>query len=112
IGKNIQFGSPLRIKPFAYVNDRKIKKIEEVTSLYYIRFTALDMPGVLGQISGILGNHGISIASVIQKAQHRGRHVPVVMMTHEALERNVRNALAEIDNLSCIKEESALIRIA
>ncbi|GAB4339821.1 MAG: homoserine dehydrogenase [Candidatus Abyssubacteria bacterium] len=112
IGKNINFGSPLRVPPFAYINDRTIKSIEEVNSLYYIRFTALDMPGVLGQISGILGKHGIGIASVIQKAQHRGSHVPVVMMTHEALERNVRQALSEIDNLSCIKHKSALIRIA
>jgi homoserine dehydrogenase len=86
--------------------------IDEITSLYYIRFTALDMPGVLGQISSILGKDGISIASVIQKAQHRGKHVPVVMMTHEARERDIRNALAEIDALGCMKEKSALIRIA
>ncbi len=112
IGKNIQSGSPLRVRPFAYVNDSRVRSIEEITSLYYIRFTALDTPGVLGQISGILGKHGISIASVIQKAQHRGKHVPVVMMTHEALERDVRKALAEIDAMEFMKEKSALIRIA
>ncbi|MBI4830776.1 MAG: homoserine dehydrogenase [Candidatus Lindowbacteria bacterium] len=112
VGKNIQFGSPLRVKPFAHVNDCRIKGIEEIRSLYYIRFTALDTPGVLGQISGVLGKHGISIASVIQKAQHHGKHVPVVMMTHEALERDVRNALTEIDALNSIKEKTALIRIA
>ncbi len=111
IGKNMQFGSPVRTKPFAFVNDRKIKPVEEITSLYYIRFIALDTPGVLGQISGILGKRGISIASVIQKAQHRGKHVPVIMMTHEALERDVRNALAEIDSLHFMREKSALIRI-
>lgn len=112
IGKNIQFCSPLRIQPFTYANDRTIKDMEEITSLYYLRFIALDIPGVLGQISSILGKYGVGIASVIQKMQQRGRHVPVVMMTHEALERNVRNALAEIDKLDCIKEKSALIRIA
>jgi homoserine dehydrogenase len=112
VGKNIQFGSPLRVKPFAHANNCKIKSIKEIMSLYYIRFTALDTPGVLGHISGILGKHGISIASVIQKAQHHGKHVPVVMMTHEALERDIRNALTEIDTLSSIKEKSALIRIA
>ncbi len=112
IGRNIQFGSPLRIQPFTYANDRTIKDIKEISSLYYIRFVALDTPGVLGQISSILGKYGIGIASVIQKMQQHGRHVPVVMMTHEALERNVRDALAEIDKLDCIKEKSALIRIA
>jgi homoserine dehydrogenase len=66
---------------------------------------------VLGHISSILGKYEISIASVIQKAQHRGKHVPLVIMTHEARERDVRRALAEIDGLECIKEKSALIRI-
>jgi homoserine dehydrogenase len=111
VGKNIQFGSPVRTKPFAFVNSRCIKSMEEIESLYYMRFTALDMPGVLGQISGILGKYQISIASVIQKAQHRGRHVPLVIMTHEALERDVRKALSEIDLLECMKEKSTLIRI-
>jgi len=111
IGKNMRSGSPLRIKPFTYVSERRIKGIEEITSLYYIRFTALDMPGVLSRVSGILGEYRISIASVIQKAQDRGKHVPLIIMTHEALERDVRNALAEIDDLDCIKEKSALIRI-
>jgi len=112
IGKNMQFGSPVRTKPFAYVNDCTIKPIDDIETCYYIRFTALDVPGVLGQISSILGRHQISIASVIQKAQHRGRHVPLIIMTHEAIERDIKNALAEIDNLECMKEKSALIRIA
>jgi homoserine dehydrogenase len=112
IGKNMQFGSPVRTKPFVYVNDCTIKPIDDIESCYYIRFTALDIPGVLGQISSILGRHQISIASVIQKAQHRGRHVPLVIMTHEAIERDVKNALAEIDDLDCMEEKSAVIRIA
>jgi homoserine dehydrogenase len=111
IGKNMQTGSTLRTKPFEYVNERRVKSIEEVTSLYYIRFTALDMPGVLSLISGILGKYEISIASVIQKAQDHGKHVPLVIMTHEALERDVRSALAEIDAQECIKGKSVLIRM-
>jgi len=111
IGKNIQCGSVLRSKPFTYANDRRIKSIEEIVSHYYLRFTALDMPGVLSQVSGILGEYQIGIASVIQKAQDRGKHVPLVIMTHDALERDVRNALAKINELECIKEKSTLIRI-
>lgn len=112
IGKNIHFASPARTSPFSYVNDQPIRGIENISSLYYIRFMALDTPGVLGQISGILGKHGISIASVIQKAEHRGKHVPVVMMTHQASERNIASALSEIDSLKCIGEKSMLMRIA
>jgi homoserine dehydrogenase len=111
IGKNIQFGSPLRTRPFTFINNRRIKPMEEIESLYYMRFTALDMPGVLAQISRILGNHQISIASVIQKAQHRGKHVPLVIMSHAARERDIQMALKEVDSLECAKGKSALIRI-
>ncbi|RJP24171.1 MAG: homoserine dehydrogenase [Candidatus Abyssobacteria bacterium SURF_5] len=111
IGKNMSFKSPVRTQPFTYANNLSVKNIEDITSLYYIRFTALDNPGVLGQVSGVLGKHGISIASVIQKVQHRGKRVPVVMMTHEAVERDVRRALSEIDKLDSIEAKSALIRI-
>lgn len=111
IGKNMAFGSPLRTKPFTYTNERRIKSIEEISSLYYLRFEALDTPGVLSRVSGVLGKYGISIASVIQKAQDRGNHVPLVIMTHEALERDVRSALAEIDAMDCTRKESMLIRI-
>ena len=111
IGKNMEFGAPLRTKPFTYANERRIKSIEEITSLYYLRFEALDIPGVLSQVAGILGKYGISIASVIQKAQDKGKHVPLVIMTHDALERDIRSALAEIDAMDSIKGPSALIRI-
>jgi homoserine dehydrogenase len=111
IGKNMAFGSPVRTQPFVYVNERRVKDVGEISSLYYLRFNALDTPGVLGHISSILGKHGISIASVIQKVQLRGKHVPVVMMTHEAVERNVRRALSEIDKLDSIEKKSVLIRI-
>ena len=111
IGKNMQFGSPLRSKPFTYATERRIRHIEEITSLYYLRFMALDNPGVLSQISGILGKYQISIASVIQKAQDRGQHVPLIIMTHEALERDIRSALDEIDAVGVVQGKSALIRI-
>ena len=60
---------------------------------------AQDRPGVLSQVAGILGENDISIASVIQKGRGPGEAVPVVMMTHEARERDMRAALAAIDRL-------------
>jgi homoserine dehydrogenase len=111
IGKNMQFDSALRSKPFTYATERRIRHIEEITSLYYLRFEALDDPGVLSHISGILGKYGISIASVIQKDHDRGQHVPLIMMTHEAVERNIRRALDEIDAGGRVQGKSMLIRI-
>ena len=89
----------------------RIKPIEAVTSLYYLRFMVDDKPGVLSQISGILGNNNISIGSVIQKGPKEGGTVPLVIMTHTAKEQDVRRALQEIDLLSCVTREGVLIRV-
>ncbi len=91
---------PLRIRP-----------MEEIRSLYYLRFMAIDRPGVLSRIAGILGQNRISISSVIQKGRKEGEAVPVVMMTHTALERDVRLALREIDRLPDVAAKTAVIRV-
>lgn len=87
----------------------KIKNIEDVQSKYYIRFSALDKPGVLATISGILGEYKISIASVIQK--ERGEIVPIIMLTHEAKEGNLKNAIKKINKLDTIKDKGIIIRV-
>ncbi|MBI1819734.1 MAG: homoserine dehydrogenase, partial [Nitrospirae bacterium] len=91
--------------------DLRIKPIDEIESLYYIRFMVLDNPGVLSHISGILGEHQISISAVIQKGRLAGETVPVVMMTHRSLERNVRQALETIDQLPYVSEKTLTIRV-
>lgn len=92
-------------------NKLKIKKIDEIESMYYFRFTALDRPGVLSKVSGILGEHNISIASMIQKGRRAGEAVPMVMLTHTAREKNVREALSKIDGLDVIADKSFYIRV-
>lgn len=88
-----------------------LKKMEEVVMPFYMRFSALDRPGVLSRILGILGKNGISIASVIQKGRRVDGAVPVVMMTHEAKEENVHRALREIDRLHVILGKTMVIRV-
>jgi homoserine dehydrogenase len=88
-----------------------LRKIEEYENKYYIRITAVDKPGVLAKISGILAKFGISIASVNQKEKLRTHVVPVVMVTHEVKEKNMRGALKMIDRLAEIKDKSVAIRI-
>jgi len=90
---------------------KSLRKIDEFENKYYIRITAVDKPGVLARISGILAKFGISIASVNQKEKLRAQVVPVVMVTHEVKEKNLRNALKMIDRLTDIKEKSIAIRI-
>jgi homoserine dehydrogenase len=89
----------------------QLQPIESVTSLYYFRFMALDQPGVLAQISGILGRNRISIAQMIQRGRKEGGSVPLVIMTHTALERDIQKAIVEIKALSCVTEDPTLIRV-
>ena len=93
------------------IEEIPLKKMDDVMMPFYMRFSALDRPGVLSKISGILGKNNISIVSVIQKGRRIKGSVPVVMMTHEAQEKNVRQALKEIDRLGVILGKTMFIRV-
>ncbi|MGB7066269.1 MAG: homoserine dehydrogenase, partial [Syntrophobacteria bacterium] len=115
LGRDLLVGSGVRIPPLACKGEamvpRQIKPMDELVINYYFKFSAVDQPGVLSKISGILGNHDISIASVIQKGRQVKGSVPLVMMTHEARERDVRLALAEIGDLKVVTAPTRLIRV-
>jgi len=85
--------------------------IEAIRSCYYLRVTAQDKPGVLSRVAGILGEHDISIANVIQKGRGVREAIPVVMLTHEARERDMRAALAKIDRLRDVAAATMMIRV-
>ena len=89
----------------------KIKNISDVESKYYLRITALDEPGVLHAISGVLSDLDISIESVSQKKAGEGEAIPIFMVTHHALEKNVQDALKLIEKMDFVKEETVLIRL-
>ncbi len=92
-------------------SEKRIRGGGESSVPYYIRFTAQDRPGVLSKISGILAKYNISISSVIQKGRKENGHVPIVMLTHGAIEKNLKKAKTEIDRSPFIKGESVHIRI-
>ncbi len=114
ISRNILAGIGQRVSARGFreeaVAGLAIKPIGEIVSRYYLRFSALDQPGVLAAIAGSLGTNGISIESMIQTGRS-GDSVPIVIITHEAAERDVRAALAEIDGFPMIREKSCFIRI-
>jgi homoserine dehydrogenase len=115
IARNVLADAPGRVPPASFLQDQRrplrIRPIEEITSLYYLRFMVVDRPGVLSQISGVLGRYGISISSVLQKGRKEGQTVPVVIMTHTATERDVQAALRDIDRMAFISEPTTLIRV-
>ncbi len=93
------------------IEEIPLKKMDDVMMPFYMRFSALDRPRVLSKISGILGKNDISISAVIQKGRQVNGAVPVVMMTHEAKEKNVRRALKEINRLGVILGKTMFIRV-
>ncbi len=113
IGRDILAGCANR-SPVTAFRERKplaIRKMEAITSCYYLRFSAIDKPGVLSRITGVLGRNNISISSMIQKGRKVDEAVPVVMMTHDAVERDVRKALDEIDRMDCVTGATIVIRV-
>jgi homoserine dehydrogenase len=89
----------------------KVKDISDVQSKYYLRITALDQPGVLHSISGVLSDLDISIESVSQKKAAEGEAVPIFMVTHQALEKNVQEAIKLIDQMEFVKADTNLIHL-
>ncbi len=103
---------PLVAYPGLSPGEISIRPIEESIFRYYFRFSALDRPGVLSKIAGVLGKFGISIASVVQIGRHKKKGaVPIVMLTHETKEEKVRSALKEIDTLDIVKGKTRRLRI-
>ena len=113
ISRNILKGTCGTLVPFFGENKNTlpVKAKNHFLSRYYLRFSAKDSPGVLSQISGILGKYTISIASVIQRGQQGDGMVPIFMLIHIAREESLTKALQEIDGLPVVLDRTMLIRI-
>ena len=110
IAKNKLFSENFQKQQGIYLKDIKKKDINKITSRYYLRYNVIDQPGVLAKVAKILGDNNISIAAVQQKEINKDV-VPVIVITHEALEENIRKAIKEIDELEVAKEPTVVIRI-
>ena len=105
----------LPLRSFRSMTDRPIRDIGLLKSRYYLRFTVVDRPGVLAQLAGVLGDHEISIEQAVQEAPRPHGSQPgvtVVMLSHVALEKNVRDALGKIDKLGAVVDKTRVLRIA
>jgi homoserine dehydrogenase len=115
LARNMLSGAAGRVPALAFQREMiraiPIMPIDRISVHYYFRFSALDRPGVLSTISGILGTHGISIQSVHQKGRKTDGAVPVVMLSHRAREADVKQALHEISALDVTAAKPVVIRI-
>ncbi len=85
--------------------------MDEVVTRYYLRFSVKDSPGVLAAISSILAEENISIESVIQKGISTTNNVPLVIMTHDAREGDMRKAMVRFKSLVTVNGPVRLIRV-
>jgi homoserine dehydrogenase len=118
---NHKFGSIQRVPSFvSHCLNAKVSTIDEVESRYYLRLTVEDRSGVIAQVSKILAEAQISIASVLQREAPEPKlgqteayrdTVPLIMMLHTARDKSVRQAVEKIDRLSVVKDKTVLIRV-
>jgi len=115
IARNIISGTKKRVPVLGYPEDNikpiPILPMSELYTRYYLRFEAQDHPGVLSQISGVLGENNISIKSVHQKGRKSNGKVPVVMITHMAKEAWIQRALKQISKTDSVVGDPVVIRI-
>lgn len=100
----------------SFIHDENAEPIvqdpDELQTRYYLRFTVRDEPGVLSEITGKLGNFGVSIEKMFQNvAKGDGGAATVVILTHEAQQGAVRKALSELDPLPLTLAPARLVRI-
>ncbi len=94
------------------LSDMPMLPMDQVETAYYLRITALDQPGVMARIAGILGEEGISIEAIVQKEPEEGdTQVPLIMLSHRVLEGRMNQAIARIEALDSVKGEVVRIRV-
>jgi homoserine dehydrogenase len=116
IAREIRRGGAGRVAPLSYphggLRDIALIPLGDLYARCYLRFTAVDRPGVLSHITGALGEEGIGIESVLQSGRgDPGESVPVLVFTHPAQEAAVRRALERVDSLPDVTAPTRLIRI-
>ena len=116
LARDVLCGCPGRVPPLGSAAEPEgplaLAPLDQTVCKYYFRFAAQDKPGVLASISAVLAEHLISIEAVIQKGREEAGPVPIVMLTHEANEAAVQRALARINALPFIAEDTMFIRVA
>jgi homoserine dehydrogenase len=105
-----------RVPHLAFQPDRlsgdPILPMGAVETSYYLRMRVKDRPGVLADITRILADLKISIDAMVQKEPQEGEHnVDIVMLTHQAIEKNVDAAMAKIEKLPTVVGKVTRIRL-
>jgi homoserine dehydrogenase len=91
---------------------KSVRPMDEIETQYYVRLNAADQPGVLAQIARVFGDNMISISQAIQpESDSMTQTAEIVITTHPAREKAMRQALHELAQLEVVREISNFIRI-
>lgn len=106
VAREIRFGSPARVSPFAHerLGEYKPLPIVDFESPYYLRFRVEDRPGIIADLATILAKHKISIDAILQLPSENWRDLPFVITTIPAREQSIRTALAEMKHADYLIE--------
>ena len=107
--RNLRAGSTGRVA-YASFEKKTVVSIDEVETRHYIRMEVQDRPKVLSAISGVFGDFGINIQSMVQKTI-QGNQADIVWVMHQAPGRNVRQALEVIASLPVVVKVSSWLRV-
>lgn len=110
VAKSIRLGITGHLTGCTCYHDKKIRTIGELNSCYYLRLSVQDQPGVLSTIAGVLAEHGVSIASVLQK-RTLGQLAEIVLVTHLVKEADFADAMAVIKLLPSVDTVDSVIRV-
>ncbi len=111
IARNI-VGNVTPPTPLKLSEDIRVRPILDIETKYYLRLNVADRPGVFAQIAKLLGDLGISIASVIQKgSDEAAQRAEIVLMTHKAKEASMQQALKLFGDLEAVNEVGNLVRV-
>ncbi len=106
VARDIRFGSPKRVSPFAHehLREHKPRSIADQEQPYYLRFRVEDRPGIIAALATVLAKHSIGIDAVLQLPREDWRDLPFVITTQPAKEQAIRDALVDIRDAEFLVE--------
>jgi homoserine dehydrogenase len=108
VARNRRAGAHGRVG-WSALEPRPLRPIEETASPFYLLMQVADRPGVFARIAAIFGEEGVSIASIVQKS--RGPTADIIMVTHAALEAQMRRVLGRVERLDVLRTVRNVVRV-
>ena len=95
--------------PIGSLSEATIVSIDELDSAFYLNIDVVDRPGVLAEVAGVFGEHGVSIQSMEQSGLNDNARI--IFITHSARERAVQATLRALRDLDSVGTVNGVLRV-